>query len=60
MSSEIPPTYYFSGITYNPDFYQTSSSSYLNYPIAQGTETIKSLRSAAIDSTSASTNMTLG
>jgi hypothetical protein len=60
MSSEIPPTYYFSGINYNPDFYQSSSSSYLSYPIAQGTETIKSLRSAAIDSTSASTNMTLG
>ena len=60
MSSEIPPTYYFSGITYNPDFYQTSSSNYLNYPIAQGTETIKSLRSISIDSTAAATNMTLG
>ena len=60
MSSEIPPTYYFSGINYNPDFYQTSSSRYLNYPIAQGTETIKSLRSVSVDSTSAATNMSLG
>ena len=24
--SEAPPTYYFNGITFNPDFYQTSST----------------------------------
>ena len=52
MASEIPPTDYFNGITFNPDFYQSSSSDYitastgksyfLSYPIAQGTETILS------------------
>jgi len=51
--SEAPPTYYFSGISFNPDFYQTSSSDYLTkttakkyfltYPTAQGAETIASL-----------------
>ena len=59
MSSEIPPTYYFSGITYNPDFYQSSSSDYLtastgksyflSYPIAQGTETISTLNTSSIE-----------
>ena len=48
--AEIPPTYYFSGITFNPSFYQSSStdyltletakSSFLTYPTAQGDETI--------------------
>jgi hypothetical protein len=51
--AEIPPTYYFSGITFNPTFYQSSSSGYLTlatakssfltYPTAQGTETISDL-----------------
>jgi len=27
--SEAPPTYYFSGMTFNPDFYTTSTSTYL-------------------------------
>ena len=48
--SEAPPTYYFSGMTFNPDFYTSSSSTYitkitgkkyfLSYPKAQGDETI--------------------
>jgi hypothetical protein len=48
--SEAAPTYYFSGITFNPDFYTTTSSTYLtkttgkkyflSYPTAQGEETI--------------------
>jgi len=47
--SEAAPTYYFSGITFNPDFYTSSTSTYLtkttaqkyflSYPSAQGTET---------------------
>ena len=51
-SGESPPTYYFSGITFNPDFYSSSSSSstyitkitgkkyFLTYPTAQGDETV--------------------
>ena len=84
--SEVPPTYYFSGITFNPDFYQSSSgnyltyetakSSFLTYPTAQGEETISTLNSSSIDtttltsttsittpalnSTSASTALTIG
>ena len=27
--SEAPPTYYFSGITFNPSFYQSTSGDYL-------------------------------
>ena len=56
MASEIPPTDYFNGITFNPDFYQSSSSDYLtastgksyflSYPKAQGTETIPTLNTA--------------
>ena len=56
MSSEIPPTDYFNGITFNPDFYQSSSSEYLTastaqsyflaYPTAQGTETITTLKNS--------------
>ena len=59
--SEIPPTYYFSGITFNPSFYQSSSSDYLtlatakssflSYPTAQGSETIATLNSSSIDTT---------
>ena len=70
MSSETPPTYYFSGIKFNPSFYQSTSgdyltlatakSSFLTYPTAQGTETISTLNSSTINSTSASTNMTIG
>jgi hypothetical protein len=66
-SGESPPTYYFSGITFNPDFYSSSSSSstyitkitgkkyFLTYPSAQGTETISTLYSSKIDSSSGST-----
>ena len=48
-NTETPPTYYFSGIKFNPSFYTSSSSDYLtkqtaksyflSYPTAQGTET---------------------
>ena len=47
MSSGIPPTYYFNGITFNPSFYQsdddyltikTAKSSFLTYPMSQGAE----------------------
>ena len=59
--SEIPPTYYFSGITFNPTFYSSASSDYLtastgkiyflSFPTAQGTETIASLKTSSIDTT---------
>jgi hypothetical protein len=57
--AEIPPTYYFSGITFNPSFYQSSStdyltletakSSFLTYPTAQGSETISTFNSSSIN-----------
>ena len=60
--AELPPTYYFSGITFNPDFYQTASGDYLTfetakksfltYPTAQGSETITTLNSSTITSNS--------
>ena len=60
--SEAPPTYYFSGILFNPSFYSTTSSTYLtqttakkyflSYPSAQGTETISNLISTSINYTS--------
>jgi hypothetical protein len=60
MSSEIPPTYYFDNISFNPDFYQSSSDDYLtattgkkiflSYPYAQGTESISKIFSSNIDS----------
>jgi hypothetical protein len=59
--SEAPPTYYFSGITFNPDFYQSSSgdyltlatakSNFLTYPTAQGAETIPTLNTSTLTST---------
>ena len=74
--SEVPPTYYFSGITFNPDFYQssgdyltlaTAKSNFLTYPTAQGEETISTLNTSTltttsiltpkIDSTTSDTNM---
>ena len=58
MSSEAPPTYNFSGMNFNPDFYQSTTSDYLTlataknvfltYPIAQGTETISALQTSFI------------
>ena len=55
---ESPPTYYFSGVTFNPSFYTTTSSDYLtkttarkyflSYPTAQGDETIDRLYSSQI------------
>jgi len=52
--SEAPPTYYFNGITFNPSFYESTTSSnyltlattkniFLTYQAAQGTETIATL-----------------
>ena len=67
--SEAPPTYYFSGITFNPDFYQTVSgdyltlatakSSFLSYPTAQGTETITTLTSTTINSSSEASDLSI-
>ena len=67
--SEIPPTYYFSGITFNPSFYQSSSSDYLTletakssfltYPTAQGTETITTLTSTTINSSSEASDLSI-
>jgi hypothetical protein len=63
MSSGIPPTYYFNGITFNPSFYQsdedyltikTAKSSFLTYPMSQGDELFSSnitLQSTLTDST---------
>ena len=58
--SELPPTYYFDGIAFNPNFYQSSSGDYLTattgkqlfltYPFAQGTESITALYTGNIDS----------
>ena len=48
--TEAPPTYYFDGITFNPSFYQQSTTSnYLTYPTAQGTETIADLNATNIN-----------
>ena len=61
MSSELPPTYYFTNITFNPSFYSSGSDNltneeakknYLTYPTAQGTETISTLNSSTITSNS--------
>jgi len=62
--SEIPPTYYFDGILFNPDFYKSALSDYLtassgkklflSYPISQGSEIFSSnitLQSTLTDST---------
>ena len=55
MASELPPTYYFTDITFNPAFYSSGSDNitneeakknYLTYPTAQGTETISTLNSS--------------
>lgn len=59
MASELPPTYYFTDITFNPAFYSSGSDNitneeakknYLTYPTAQGTETISTLNSSTITS----------
>ena len=61
MTSELPPTYYFTDITFNPSFYSSGSENitneeakknYLTYPTAQGTETISTLNSSTITSNS--------
>ena len=71
MAGELPPTYYFSGITFNPSFYPSSSTGdyltettakklFLTYPIAQGTETISTLNCSVINSSSDTSNLNLG
>jgi predicted acyltransferase (DUF342 family) len=67
---QSPPTYYFSGITFNPSFYATSTGDYLtsstarkyflSYPIAQGTETISTLNCAILNAPSSTSNLDLG
>ena len=42
MTSATPPSPYFNGIVYNPSFFTSTTSSYLSYPLAQGTETFSS------------------
>jgi len=69
-NAETPPTYYFSGITFNPSFFTTSSSDYLtkqtaksyflSYPKAQGTETISTLNCAVLNTPSQTSNLDLG
>jgi hypothetical protein len=69
-SAETPPTYYFSGIKFNPSFYTSSSSDYLtkqtaksyflSYPTAQGTETISTLNCAVLNTPSSTSNLDLG
>jgi hypothetical protein len=57
--SETPPTYYFSGITFNPTFYTATTSGnyltattgkkyFLSYPTAQGDETISRLYTSQV------------
>jgi hypothetical protein len=41
--------YYFTDIIFNPRFFNGISSSYLTYPIAQGTETISTLKTSNIN-----------
>ena len=56
--TESPPTYYFSGITFNPNFYSsgdyltktTAKKYFLSYPTAQGTETVSTLYASTINS----------
>jgi hypothetical protein len=69
-TAEIPPTYYFSGIKFNPSFYTSSSSDYLtkqsaksyflSYPIAQGTETFSTLNCSVLNTPSQTSNLDLG
>ena len=66
---ELPPTYYFSGITFNPSFYQSSTGNYLTlataksnfltYPTAQGTETISNLLTTSIETSTPTTAFNL-
>jgi len=71
MSGELPPTYYFSGITFNPSFYPSSSTGdyltettgkklFLTYPIAQGTETISTLNCSILNAPSTTSNLDIG
>jgi len=70
MSTETPPTYYFSGIKFNPSFYTSSSSDYLtkqtaksyflSYPTAQGAETISTLNCAVLNTPSQTSNLDIG
>jgi hypothetical protein len=64
--AESPPTYYFSGITFNPSFYtsdyitkETGKKYFLSYPIAQGTETISTLIASTINSSASNDTVNL-
>ena len=59
MTSATPSSPYFNGIVYNPSFFTSSTGTYLNYPLAQGTETISTLKTSSIDSATPTTAMTL-
>jgi hypothetical protein len=69
MTSETPPTYYFSNITFNPDFYQSTSGEYLtkttgkqyflSYPYAQGSESITQIFTSNVDSLTPTTEFNL-
>ena len=58
MASELPPTYYFSDITFNPTFYSSSSDNITNEEAKKlilsyttsGTDTITTLNTATINS----------
>ena len=58
MSSELPPTYYFSDITFNPTFYSSGSDNITNEEAKKlilsyttsGTNTITTLNTATINS----------
>jgi hypothetical protein len=68
--AETPPTYYFSGMTFNPDFYTSSSSTYitkitgkkyfLTYPTAQGDETINNIYAENISPITSTENIYIG
>ena len=69
MASELPPTYYFTDITFNPSFYSSGSDNitneeakknYLTYPTAQGTETISTLNCAVLNTPSETSNLDIG
>ena len=44
MTSATPSSPYFNGSIYIPSFFTSSTGTYLNYALAQGTETISTLK----------------
>jgi hypothetical protein len=51
----LPPSPNFTGIDFNPAFFPNASSEFLNFPVAQGTETFSKLFATEIDTASPST-----